>query len=429
MNPQTVPVLIPLPVPEFNRRAFWALPGSILFTPVLAALLGGSFLPISLFLALDPILAEFMLIAVAPPIAVIVKNRKFYRHLQLSDAALYRLLVFSGAVALTTVWIRGQAAATSYFFNSGGKYIRNSNSNAIWDFLNTPVSLMLFLLVFATALLAWIMLLIAIIDDVKAAKKQAVQYLPAKYAAAKLSPRPKERFAGLQQMLTSSQPHPGVVPSATPASLPSVPGKQPSITSRAEIVARPNSALLVVDAQLGVFQQAFRRSEVVEEISQLVVAARKAHIPIFWVHNSDASLPLGSPEWQLVPELSSLPGEAQVHKLHRDAFAGTDLNESLTAANVGQVVVVGGFTDACVSATLHGAFSRGYNVTLVADAHSTKDRSESGLPSAESLISQANFFWSTQTAPNQNARVVSASELQAEWKALSDARFAPETAA
>ena len=52
-------------------------------------------------------------------------------------------------------------------------------------------------------------------------------------------------------------------------------------------------------------------------------------------------------------------------------FPVEELVRRLAERGVGRLVVTGAQTDACVRSTLHGAFVRGYDVTLVADAHTT----------------------------------------------------------
>ena len=63
------------------------------------------------------------------------------------------------------------------------------------------------------------------------------------------------------------------------------------------------------------------------------------------------------------------------------------------------------------SATIHGAFTRGYDVTLVGDAHTAGDKSEWGAPSVSDVIAHTNLYWNFQAAPGRTARVVNAAEV------------------
>ena len=49
--------------------------------------------------------------------------------------------------------------------------------------------------------------------------------------------------------------------------------------------------------------------------------------------------------------------------------------------------------------TLHGAFTRGYDTTLVSDAHTTEDLTEYGAPPVEQVIAHTNLYWSFQDGP------------------------------
>ncbi|MQA36447.1 cysteine hydrolase family protein, partial [Modestobacter roseus] len=174
---------------------------------------------------------------------------------------------------------------------------------------------------------------------------------------------------------------------------------------------RPESALLVVDVQNGVVDGAPRRDEVVAAIGGLVGRARRAGVPVVWVQHSDDELAQGSDAWQLVPELSRRESEPLVHKSHGDSFEGTDLEGVLAALAVGHLVVTGAETDACIRSTIHGAFTRGYDVTLVADAHTAGDKTAWGAPPVDQVIAHTNLYWGFQSAPGRTADVVPGAEV------------------
>jgi len=70
------------------------------------------------------------------------------------------------------------------------------------------------------------------------------------------------------------------------------------------------------------------------------------------------------------------------------------------------LVVTGAQTDACIRATLHGAFVRGYDTVLVSDAHTTEDFSNYGMPPADKVIAHTNMYWTWQAGPGRTASVV-----------------------
>ena len=166
---------------------------------------------------------------------------------------------------------------------------------------------------------------------------------------------------------------------------------------------RPNTALLVIDVQNGVVDGAHERDAVVATIAQLVARARAEAVPVVWIQHESDDLPKGTDAWQIVPELSPAEGEVRVEKRYGDSFEDTALAEVLAERGVGHVVVTGAQTDACVRSTLFGAFVRGYDVTLVGDAHTTEDLTAYGAPEPEAVIAHTNLYWSFQSAPGRTA--------------------------
>jgi len=174
---------------------------------------------------------------------------------------------------------------------------------------------------------------------------------------------------------------------------------------------RPNTALLVIDVQRDVVADAYRRDDVVANINTLVHKARTSGTEIIWIQHSNDGMELGSPGWEYVPELVRVDSEPLVHKRYGDSFEDTTLEAILAQAGVGHLVVTGAQTDACIRSTIHGAFTRGYDVTLVSDAHTTSDLSELGAPVPEQLITHTNLFWQYQRAPGRTASVVGTHEV------------------
>ena len=174
---------------------------------------------------------------------------------------------------------------------------------------------------------------------------------------------------------------------------------------------RPNTALVVIDVQNGVVAEAYQRDSVIANINILVGKARDEGVPILWVQHSDDTLERGSEAWQYVPELARRESEPLVQKNYGDSFEGTDLEQVLAEVGVGRLVVAGAETDACIRSTIHGAFARGYDVTLVGDAHTTNDQSEWGAPPPGQVIAHTNLYWQYQGAPGRIAAVTKTAEV------------------
>jgi nicotinamidase-related amidase len=174
---------------------------------------------------------------------------------------------------------------------------------------------------------------------------------------------------------------------------------------------RPNTALTIIDVQNGVVAGAHDRDRVVANVATLVDRAREQGTPVVWVlHSHPEYLPRDSDAWQLVPELATGDGEQVVHKTYADSFEETDLEEVLAGLGVGRLVVAGAQTDECIRSTLHGALVRGYDATLVADAHTTEDQSAYGAPTPDLVIAHTNLYWANHRAPGREAGTVTTAE-------------------
>jgi len=175
---------------------------------------------------------------------------------------------------------------------------------------------------------------------------------------------------------------------------------------------RPGTALLVIDVQNGVVASGYERDQVVGRIAGLVGRARTAGMPVVWVQHSSDELPTGSEQWQIVSELQPAAGEPVVHKRYGDSFEDTELEAVLAGLKVGRLLVAGAQTDACVRSTLHGGFTRGYDTTLISDAHTTEDLTEWGAPPPAQVIAHTNLYWSYQEAPGRTAGTLKAAEVE-----------------
>lgn len=136
----------------------------------------------------------------------------------------------------------------------------------------------------------------------------------------------------------------------------------------ATIRAGNRAVLVVVDVQVGVMRGAWQVDRVVANIAHAVECARTQGVPIIWVQHSDAELVEGSADWQLVPELKPRPNEVVVHKQFNSSFEGT-LEQELAKLGATQLVLAGAATTWCIRATAYAALERGYDLTVLSDAH------------------------------------------------------------
>jgi isochorismate hydrolase len=134
-------------------------------------------------------------------------------------------------------------------------------------------------------------------------------------------------------------------------------------------------------------------------------------VTVVWVQHSDDRLRPDSESWRYVPELVRRDAEPLVHKTYGDSFEDTELAALLAERGVGRLLVTGAQTDACIRSTLHGALVRGYDVTLVGDAHTTEDLSEYGAPTPDQVIAHTNLYWRWQSAPGRRGETVDTAEV------------------
>lgn len=137
--------------------------------------------------------------------------------------------------------------------------------------------------------------------------------------------------------------------------------------------ARPGHqpVLLVVDVQAGVVQDAWEAPRVIGNVARAVERARAGGVPVVWVQHADDELPTGSAAWQWVPELVPAEGEALIPKKFNSSFEQTTLDDELARLGATHIVLAGAATNWCIRATAYGALERGYDLTLIKDAHTT----------------------------------------------------------
>ena len=163
------------------------------------------------------------------------------------------------------------------------------------------------------------------------------------------------------------------------------------------------AVLLVVDVQVGVMQGAWDAARVIKNISLAVEKARQQGVPVIWVQHSDEELPHGSPEWQLVPELIPAAGEVFIHKHFNSSFEETSLDEELEKLGAAHIVLSGAATNWCIRATAYGALERGYDLTLVKDAHTTETIAfqDGSRIEAENIVTELNIAMTWLTYPGR----------------------------
>lgn len=181
----------------------------------------------------------------------------------------------------------------------------------------------------------------------------------------------------------------------------------------ATIHAGNKTVLLVVDVQVGVMRTAWDAPRIIKNIVVAVEKARSQGIPVIWVQQSDEELVYGSPDWQLVPELSPTEGEIRIYKQFNSSFEQTSLEETLTRLGATHIVLAGAATNWCIRATAYGALDRGYDLTLIKDAHTTETiELEDGTKiEAANIILELNIAMKWLSYPGRTNDTASAKEI------------------
>lgn len=171
--------------------------------------------------------------------------------------------------------------------------------------------------------------------------------------------------------------------------------------------------LLVVDVQVGVVRDAWNATSIVQNIAAAVEKARRQGAPVIWVQHADSELVPGSPDWQWAPGLTQAEGETLIHKQYNSAFEQTPLEATLARLGAAHIVLAGAASNWCIRATAYAALERGYDLTLLQDAHTTSTLVlENGVQvDAETAINDLNIAMTWLTYPGRTNRTLAAREI------------------
>ena len=171
--------------------------------------------------------------------------------------------------------------------------------------------------------------------------------------------------------------------------------------------------LVVVDVQVGVLRDAWDAERVIGNVARTVERARASGTPVLWVQHTDDELAHGSAEWQWVPELVPAKGEPLIHKLFNSSFEQTPLEAELAALGATHITLAGAASNWCIRATAYGALERGYDLTLVKDAHTTGSMvlEDGARIEAASVIQELNIAMTWLSYPGRTNGTAGAAEV------------------
>ncbi|MDP3761040.1 MAG: isochorismatase family protein [Ramlibacter sp.] len=171
--------------------------------------------------------------------------------------------------------------------------------------------------------------------------------------------------------------------------------------------------LLVVDMQVRVVKDAWDAPRIIGNVASAVARARAEGVPVIWVQHSDGELPHGSPAWQWAPPLAPAEGEVRIDKRFNSSFEQTPLEGELARLGASHITLAGAATNWCIRATAYGALERGYDLTLVKDAHTTGTMAlDDGTKiEAENVIRELNIAMTWLEYPGRANTAAAAAEL------------------
>jgi nicotinamidase-related amidase len=180
-------------------------------------------------------------------------------------------------------------------------------------------------------------------------------------------------------------------------------------------IVRPGDkvVLLVVDVQAGVMESAWDSARVIGNVARAVDRAREHGVPVVWVQHGDDDLRRGTPQWQWVPQLAPRDAEPLVHKSFNSAFEDTELETVLADIGATHIVLAGAATNWCIRATAYGALDRGYDLTLVKDAHTTEtmELADGTKIEAARIVDELNIAMKWLSYPGRVNRTASAADV------------------
>ena len=175
------------------------------------------------------------------------------------------------------------------------------------------------------------------------------------------------------------------------------------------------SALLIIDVQIGLVRlmPAEVEDRVLSNIALLLSEARSSGMSVLFIqHDGGKGHPIEAetPAWEIHPSILPRSGESVIRKKASDSFFETGLGEELRRREITHLVIAGGMTEYCVDTTCRRAVTLGYDVTLAADAHLTRD---AGGLTASQIIAHHNLLLDGFAAGDHAIRVATTNEVLA----------------
>ncbi|MEO6664286.1 MAG: isochorismatase family protein [Rubrivivax sp.] len=152
---------------------------------------------------------------------------------------------------------------------------------------------------------------------------------------------------------------------------------------------------------------------VVGNVALSVEKARAGNVPVIWVQHESEELVRGSLDWQWVPRLVPAAGETLIAKRFPSSFEDTGLEAELARLDASHIVLAGAQTNWCMRATAYAALDKGYDLTLVGDAHTTDsvDLGDGQTIEAQATVQDLNLVFQWLRYPGRACTTALVAEL------------------
>ncbi|MER5372979.1 isochorismatase family protein [Streptomyces sp. NPDC002553] len=176
----------------------------------------------------------------------------------------------------------------------------------------------------------------------------------------------------------------------------------------------PDAALLIIDMQSALLDDAYQAGSCLRRVAGLAERCRFAGVPIVYLRQRLHDLPAGRTDADIHPALAPRTGDVVLDKDSADSFLDTGLGDLLEELGVRRVIVTGFATEYCVDSTSRSLLSRGYDLALVSDGHTTPERPLDAAPSAAQVIAHHNTTFSDIQYAGRSITVTPAAQLRFE---------------
>lgn len=164
--------------------------------------------------------------------------------------------------------------------------------------------------------------------------------------------------------------------------------------------------LLIIDMQNAWIDEhpRFQIGAVTQKINQLSERFRQLSLPVIFIQHQDTVVVPNTEPWQIHADFNQAETDYFSNKTACDSFASTNLKDLLYKLGSSSLTICGLATEFCVNSTMYASLSQGFDVTVIADAHTTADRPHL---SAEAIINHHNWVWTNMAVPKtQQLRVL-----------------------